>query len=93
MEVFGCAPHAQRVMSMDRAEAIKTFILNDINITGVTDLSYDDELLNSGIVDSIGVIQLVTFLEEKLGSQIKPEDIIPSNFKSVRAITALIGNE
>lgn len=46
----------------------------------------DDDLLLSGLVDSIGVMRLVAFLEEAAGIRIPPEDVTIEHFMSVAAI-------
>ena len=53
-------------------------------------LQPDDDLLNQGIVDSIGILQLVTYLEETFGIQIKDEEITPENFRSLNTLTELV---
>lgn len=52
--------------------------------------NYDTELLTSGILDSLGIAQLVAALEEKFDMDIDPEDIVPENFHSVHAIADLV---
>jgi acyl carrier protein len=48
----------------------------------------DTDLLLDGLVDSMGVVQLVHWLETSLGVQIEPVDMVIENFRSVRAMTA-----
>jgi acyl carrier protein len=43
----------------------------------------DASFLESGIIDSMNVMELVLFLEEKLGVQIDNTEIVPENFDSV----------
>lgn len=51
----------------------------------------DTDLLLSGLVDSLGVVQIVGWLEDRLGVQIDPVDIVLENFESVDAIAAFVG--
>ncbi len=53
-------------------------------------LQPDDDLLNQGIVDSIGILQLVTYLEETFSIQIKDEEITPENFRSLSTLNNLV---
>lgn len=46
------------------------------------------DLLLSGLVDSLGVVQIVGWLEDRLGVQIDPVDIVLENFESVDAMLA-----
>jgi acyl carrier protein len=47
-------------------------------------------LLDSGILDSLGLLQLVVFLEERFGVTIGDADLIPENFDSVDSICAYL---
>jgi acyl carrier protein len=53
----------------------------------------DDDLLASGIVDSLGVTQLVTFVHDRYGVHVATGDLEPANFRSVRAIEAFIARK
>jgi acyl carrier protein len=46
----------------------------------------DEDLLASGLLDSLGVMSLVFFIEETLGLEVPPEDVTIENFLSVRTI-------
>ena len=50
------------------------------------DISADEELLESGLVDSIGVMRLIGFVEETYGLKVPPQDMTIENFMSVNAI-------
>ena len=53
---------------------------------------YDDNIsfLDEGIVDSVGVMELVSFVEEDFGVKVDDLDITPDNFDSVNKIAAYI---
>jgi len=53
---------------------------------------YPDEasFLEEGIVDSVGVMELVAFVEEKFGLKIGDTDVTPDNFDSVGKLAAFI---
>lgn len=52
----------------------------------------DDELLifKEGILDSMGLISLFSFLEEEFNIQITDADLVEENFESVKAITQFV---
>ena len=54
---------------------------------GHVNLSPEDDLLGSGLVDSLGMIQLLAFIEEKFEIQIPPQDMTIENFMSVEDIS------
>ncbi|NNE45364.1 MAG: acyl carrier protein [Rhodothermales bacterium] len=59
-------------------------------LTRETDVAPDDELLLSGLVDSIGVMTLLLFIEEDFGIHVPPEDVTIENFASIRTIDAYL---
>ena len=50
----------------------------------------DDSLLAENIVDSTGILELVSFLEENFNIQVADEEILPSNFDSVIKICSFV---
>ncbi len=53
---------------------------------------YDDDasFLQEGIVDSVGVLELVLFVEETFGVEVDDQEIIPDNFDSVEKLAGYI---
>ena len=46
----------------------------------------DTPLIQSGILDSLSILKLVLFLEEKFGVKVSSGDVIPGNFETVQTI-------
>lgn len=55
-----------------------------------TPITPDTPLLDSGLIDSTGIIELVTFLESEFGVKVADEEIIPDHFETVARIAALV---
>ena len=55
-------------------------------------LADDESLLDAGLIDSTGVLELVGFLESHFSIQLADEDIVPANLDSVRAIVSFVMN-
>ena len=53
---------------------------------------YDDDasFLNEGIVDSLGVMELVGFVQSTFGVEVEQQDIVPDNFDSVAQLAAFV---
>jgi acyl carrier protein len=49
-------------------------------------LAVDEDLLGSGLVDSIGMMQLIHFIEERLNTRIPLEDVTIENFMTIEVI-------
>lgn len=79
---------------MDIKTEIRTFIIDNF-MMGMNhdELGDKDSLLDKGIVDSTGVLELVGFLEETFEIQIDDEELIPDNLDSVDKITAYINKK
>ena len=54
------------------------------------ELTPDTELVVQGILDSIEILNLVSFLEEQFGVAVPIDDFIPENFATPRAIADLV---
>jgi len=68
-------------------ETVTKFLLSSIYIPNLND---DDNLFESGIVNSLFAVQLMTFLEKTLAIEIGMDDLDIENFKSVNATTAFV---
>ncbi len=75
---------------MDVAGSIRSFIQDEL-MYGDASVSIEDETpLCDGIIDSIALMGLVGFLEERFGIQIDDQDLVAENFRSVSAIERLV---
>ena len=52
-----------------------------------------DDILTTGIIDSLGIMQLVAYMEETFSIRINDEEIIPEHFESIEAISSFIGRK
>lgn len=68
-------------------EKIITYIKDELSIDSIDNIHIDEDLLGNGIVDSLGMIKLVVFLEKEFQVTISPEDMTVENFNSVRSIS------
>ena len=71
--------------------ALTEFIRKELLEDPDYDLQASDELLLDGLVDSMGVMRLVDFIEAHTGLSIPTEDVIIDNFASVEAIVRYVG--
>lgn len=70
-------------------ETLTNYILTEL-IGEDEELAQDDDLLNSGMIDSMGIMRLIAFIENKYEMKVPPEDMVIENFISVEAIAAYI---
>lgn len=72
-------------MNTDETEIrakIRAFILASINLP---DLADDDNLFESGIVNSLFAVELMTYLEKTFGIEVTPDDLEIAYFQSIEA--------
>lgn len=63
-------------------EEIAAYVI-ETTMSGVESIEMDTTLFSSGIIDSMGVIQLVEFIENTTGRKVKPTEITLENFDTV----------
>ncbi|MEL6961223.1 MAG: acyl carrier protein [Pseudomonadota bacterium] len=68
---------------------IRTFIVDQL-LSGKS-ISDDDDLLLSGLLDSMNVMRLVMHLETAFSVKVPPQDVVIENFTSVDTIAAYLG--
>ena len=68
---------------------VREFLQNELG-KDVTGVGPDDSLLESGMIDSVAVIQLVAFLETTYGIRVAEYDLMPENFDTLGAIAIFV---
>lgn len=74
---------------MNVIQDVHEFLTAEFDMKGRT-IGADDPLLGSGVLDSMGLLKLVTFLEDRYGFQAGDADVAPENFGSLRAIQSYV---
>jgi acyl carrier protein len=70
---------------------IKEFIMTEVNPDlNLKRLDDDEPLIESGIIDSLGVLKILAFLDEAFGVDLSSDQIKLENFKSVSSICSLV---
>jgi acyl carrier protein len=80
---------------MDSNQAIITKYIQEnlLGGRGEIELSPEDDLLGSGLLDSMGVMRLVGFVEDTFQIKIPPEDIVIEHFMDVNAIANYVESQ
>ena len=69
-------------------EKIATYIIEElINSQEALNLSYDDDLLNEGLLDSLSIMKLISYLEKEFEVSVAPSDMTIENFITIDAIS------
>ena len=74
---------------MDTREIIITYIREEL-LNGRLAIEPDDDLLGDDLVDSMGIMWLIAFIEEKFEIKVPLEDVTINNFRTVQTIDAYL---
>ena len=78
-------------MSKEAERGIKDIVKRFISSsTSIANLDDDDNLFESGIVNSLFAVQLMTFVEKTFAIEVGMDDLDIENFKSLNATTAFV---
>jgi acyl carrier protein len=69
-----------------RAFVLDRFLFGDTAVA----LSNDDSLLERGIIDSTGVLEIVMFIGERYRIEVQDDELIPDNLESIKKIADFI---
>ncbi|MBP3985868.1 acyl carrier protein [Pseudoxanthomonas helianthi] len=79
---------------MPQKQLIKQFILENFLFSDdASAIGDQDSLIQTGIVDSTGIHELVFFLEDTFKLQIVPEEMIPANFDSIQTVDDFVSRK
>ena len=71
-------------------EIIKAFIINNFLFGSTDGLKDETSFLEEGIIDSTGILELVTFLEDKFSITVEDEELVPENLDSINNVTTFL---
>jgi acyl carrier protein len=70
---------------------IEQFILTELVPGGQrAGLDPNEPLVSSGVIDSLGMLRLITFLEDDLGIKVADGDVLSDNFDTLQKITTFV---
>jgi acyl carrier protein len=71
-------------------DKIKAFIMENFLFGNDQGLNDDTSFLDEGIIDSTGILELVSFLEEEFDISVEDDEILPENLDSITNVTAYL---
>lgn len=69
---------------------IRQFVIDNFLFGQADTLNNDESFLESGIIDSTGVLELVGFLEQRFGLAIQDRELVPANLDSVSRVVQFV---
>jgi acyl carrier protein len=78
---------------MSHTRTIKQFVLAEfLPDMGAEDLQTDYDLVTGGVIDSLGLLKLIAWLEEQFGLPVDDIELDPDSFRTIDAINAFIAS-
>jgi len=77
-------------VTSDLAASVREFILKQFPLARKHRINNTDPLLESGVLDSMGVLDVVAFIEQEYAISVSDDDLVPENFQSIDRIAAFI---
>ena len=72
---------------------IQDFMLKKFPLAKQRNLQRQDSLLESGIIDSLGILEVVEFLEREFGIAVEDDELVPETFENIDRLTTFVINK
>ncbi|MGE7370697.1 acyl carrier protein [Neorhizobium sp. NPDC001467] len=77
----------------DYRSSIRSFIAENFLFRADADIADDQSLLDSGVMDSTGVLELIAFLENTYGITVADHEIVPDNLDSITRVSNYLASK
>lgn len=79
---------------MTTEDRLRAFITRDLNAgQRPSELPDDLPLIENSVIDSLGIFEMVQFIEREFGVAVDDEDLVLENFGTIRDIARLVGSK
>jgi acyl carrier protein len=76
---------------MDAKSTLRNYLAEEIgDENGLSEVRDDDSLIKLGILDSVQILKLTTFLEETFGIEVGDGELVPENFETLATLSKYI---
>ena len=72
---------------------VKDFILKNFYVANAEMLAEDTSLVDQGIIDSTGILEVAAFLESEFGIKVADADLLPENLETIGNIVAFVARK
>jgi acyl carrier protein len=77
------------MQTLDLEQEIRSFLVKQF-LEGRSEKLRDDGSLLGDVIDSVGVLELVTYLQERFAINVEDEEVVPGNLDSVHNLVAYV---
>lgn len=76
---------------MEVEQRVRQYIVDNLRFYGSPEtLTADYRLIDNDVLDSMGIFEMIAFLEDHYGIEVEDNDLVPENFESIKAISTLV---
>jgi acyl carrier protein len=76
---------------MEVEQQVRQFIIDSLRWHGsAASLASDYPLIENDVLDSMGIFEMITYLEDQFGIEVQDDDLVPENFQTIAAIARLV---
>jgi acyl carrier protein len=75
---------------MNVSQRVKQFIVENFYVSNPSELTDGASLIQGGWIDSTGMLEMITFIEQEYGVRIVDTEVTPENFDSIERIAAFV---
>ena len=75
---------------MNYESTIEDFIVENFLFGDGENLEHNTSFLASGIIDSTGILELITYLENSFGIKVEDDELIPENLDSINNVSQFL---
>lgn len=77
-------------MKQDIEKAVREFVIKNFLFEENGTLTTETSFLDNGIIDSTGVLELITFIEETYGIKFENHEVVPEHLDSIQNIASFV---
>jgi len=77
-------------MTEPLTDKIRQFVIQRFPLAQQRALDNEQDLLQTGVIDSLGILELVNFLAEEFGVVVADDELLPENFSSIRRLAVFV---
>jgi acyl carrier protein len=78
---------------MDIKEQVRAFVTSNFYVADPSVLEENASLLDQGIIDSTGVLEVISFIEETFGITVEDSEMLPDNLDSIERIAHFVAHK
>jgi len=75
---------------MPTREQVRQFVIQNFYVADPGQLPDDASLLERGVIDSTGVLEVIAFIERTFAVRVEDEEMLPENLDSIERIAAFV---